>query len=167
MLAGRPTQHSDPPGLASTAECLLRSPWLPHSTGASETLCQGQGKQSDTVSWRERSSCWKWQQPLTLAQRVLQRNDCGLKLSHGHCAECHCGFTSPPGTPTVGLGQCGQLLLDGLVVSQYPKNKYVLQIIPELFNPIGFYGTLRDFYFWLSTQQEMGLYRSLSTALTL
>lgn len=72
-----------------------------------------------------------------------------------------------PGTPTVGLGQCGQLLLDGLVVSQYPKNKYVLQITPELFNPIGFHGTLRDFYFWLSTQQEMGLYRSLSTALTL
>lgn len=72
-----------------------------------------------------------------------------------------------PGTPTVGLGQCGQLPLGGLVVSQYPKNKYVLQIIPELFNLVRFYGTLRDFYFWLSTQQEMCLYRSLSTALTL
>lgn len=147
MLAGSPTQHSDPPRLSSAAECLLSSPWPPCSTGASETLLQGQGKQPCTVSWRAQSSCWKRQQPRAPAQSALQRHDCGLRLSHGHGAKCHCGFACPPWHADSGpwaVWAATPWWVSGITV---PKKQICLRIIPELFNLVRFYGTLRDFYF--------------------
>lgn len=125
---GSPTQtqiHPDSP--FSTAECLLRSPWLHRCLW---DILQGQGKHWGPGSWRGKAAAGSGT-TTNLAHRVLQRKGCGLKLSHRHPAKRLCGLSCPPGTLTVGPGQCGQLPHDGLEVSQHPKHKQALQIIPN------------------------------------
>lgn len=131
----------------STQTChsaLLRSPWLPQSTGASETLLHAQASSG---------------------HRELERGSpAGSGSNHHWHTESSRGTSAGEAEPRA---PCPASLCLTWHPDSDPKYKYALQIIPELFTPGCFYGTLRDFYFWLSIQQEMYPFRSFSTALTL
>lgn len=153
MLAGGRTLHPSPSKLSHTTKYLMSGPWPTRSRRWLREASPGPKQISQSPRTGEgKARSWMWRQ-LLKTNRKCFRETTGLKLRTLQCTFRQlCSPTKAP-TELPWAGQSASPRWSGDTVVL--KSKYILQIIPELFNPVYFHRTQRDFYLWLSTWEEI------------